>query len=348
MNMQSILDSELFALIGYHIQLKISFALEIIILLYTVMKAWTLAIIRFFFNPRTKSMKDEIVLITGSGHGIGRQLAVEFSKLSATVVLWDKDEEANITTREMIKALDGKCHSYVCDVSVKEDVKKVAEIVCREVGDVTVLINNAGVVCGKNLLDIPDELIERTFRVNLLALFWTTRCFLPSMIEKNHGHIVNIGSSAGLTGMNKLTDYCASKFGVTGFTEVLNYELVFGGHDGVHTTLACPAHVNTGMFEGCKLRFPFLMPPLETQVTVRRIMLAILTNQKIVCTPRSVYFFAFMKTFLPVDVMQHILKFCGVSTFMDSFVGHQENHFQSSESKPCSNVEQLKSGKKSV
>ncbi|KAL3891037.1 hypothetical protein ACJMK2_003300 [Sinanodonta woodiana] len=342
--MSSIMDRETFA---DFITMKINFVWEILFLFFTVMKEWTLAIIRFFFSPRIKSVKGEIVLITGSGHGIGRQLAVEFSKLSATVVLWDIDEEANSITGEMVKALGGNCYSYVCDVSVKEEVKKVAEKVCKEVGDVTVLINNAGVVSGKNLLDIPDELIERTFNVNLLALFWTTRCFLPSMIKKNHGHIVNIGSSAGLTGLNKLTDYCASKFGVTGFTEVLNYELVFGGHDGVHTTLACPAHVNTGMFEGCKLRFPSLMPPLEINRTVRRIMLAILTNQQMVCTPRSVYFFAFIKTFLPVDVMQQILKFCGVSTFMDSFVGHLENNFQSSESKPYSNAELLNSAKKS-
>ena len=74
------------------------------------------------------------------------------------------------------------------------------------------------------------------------------------MISKNHGHIVNIASSTGLVGLNQLTEYCSSKFGVVGFTEVLNYELVFSGHDGVHTTLVCPSYVETGMFHGCKMR----------------------------------------------------------------------------------------------
>lgn len=78
---------------------------------------------------------------------------------------------------------------------------------------------------------------------------------MPTMIRKNHGHIVNIASSTGLVGINKLTEYCASKFGVVGFTEVLSYELIFGGHDGVHTTLVCPSYVETGMFEGCKMRY---------------------------------------------------------------------------------------------
>ena len=82
----------------------------------------------------------------------------------------------------------------------------------------------------------------------------TVKTFLPTMIRKNHGHIVNIGSSAGLVGLNKLTDYSASKFGVVGLTEVLNYELVYGGHSGVNTTLVCPSYVNTGLFNGCQMR----------------------------------------------------------------------------------------------
>lgn len=84
--------------------------------------------------------------------------------------------------------------------------------------------------------------------------FQTVKCFLPSMLRNNHGHIVNISSSAGIIGLNKLTDYSATKFGVLGFTEVLNYEVVYSGYSGVYTTVVCPSFIETGMFEGCKMR----------------------------------------------------------------------------------------------
>ena len=74
------------------------------------------------------------------------------------------------------------------------------------------------------------------------------------MIENNHGHIVNMSSSLGLTGLNKLTDYCSTKFAVVGFNEVLSYELRHDNHNGVKTTLICPQCVDTEMFKGCKIR----------------------------------------------------------------------------------------------
>ncbi|KAJ8321293.1 hypothetical protein KUTeg_001151 [Tegillarca granosa] len=92
-------------------------------------------------------------------------------------------------------------------------------------------------------------------RVNLLSLFWTVKAFLPDMMKQNHGHIVNIASSAGLAGISKLGDYSSSKFGVIGFTEVLQYEMKFSGYTGVHTTVVCPAMINTGMFQGARMRY---------------------------------------------------------------------------------------------
>lgn len=108
------------------------------------------------------------------------------------------------------------------------------------------LINNAGVASGRLLLDVPDEIIQRTFDVNIVAHFWvrtkncgilnidrynllnllqTTKAFLPKMLEKNHGHIVTIASMAGHVGIAKMVDYCASKHAAVGFDEALGIEL---------------------------------------------------------------------------------------------------------------------------
>lgn len=75
------------------------------------------------------------------------------------------------------------------------------------------------------------------------------------MISKNHGHIVSIASSAGITGVNGLCDYCSSKFGAVGFDESLRMELYALGKTGIHTTAICPFYINTGMFDGVKTRY---------------------------------------------------------------------------------------------
>ncbi|WAR16146.1 RDHE2-like protein [Mya arenaria] len=207
-----------------------SIFIEAVVLVYTVLKELTVSIYRFFISPPRKSVRNNIVLITGSGGTIGRELCVRFSKLGATLVLWDINLQKNEETATLIKESGG------------------------EVGVVDILVNNAAVVSGRSLLECPDEMIERTFDVNLLAQFWTAKFFLPYMIKRNHGHVVNIASSTGLLGLRNLTDYSASKFGVVGFSEVLNLELVFSEADGVHTTLVCPSFVKTSLFQGCDMR----------------------------------------------------------------------------------------------
>ena len=81
-----------------------------------VLKALLVSVFRFFIPPKRKSVKNDIVLITGSASGIGRQLALEFSELEAVVVLWDIDESGNQETAKIIHERGGRCHAYTCDV----------------------------------------------------------------------------------------------------------------------------------------------------------------------------------------------------------------------------------------
>lgn len=133
-----------------------------------------------------------------------------------------------------------------CDVSNREEVFKVAEKVREEVGHVTILINNAGIMPCRTIMNYTPEEIKRIFDINVLAHFWvsffekiavpieipfvllllfgclrlislqTTQAFLPSMIQRNHGHIVALSSMAGFIGLANLVPYCASKFAVRG------------------------------------------------------------------------------------------------------------------------------------
>lgn len=129
--------------------------------------------VRTILRPRTKPIDGELVLITGAGGGLGRLFAQEFVKHGADVVLWDVDGASNEQTAKVVRELGGRVHTYTVDVTKREDVYRCAELVRQDTGrDVTMLVNNAGVVAGKRMLDCPDELMERTMKVNCHALFW--------------------------------------------------------------------------------------------------------------------------------------------------------------------------------
>ncbi|NXR93437.1 RDH10 dehydrogenase, partial [Hypocryptadius cinnamomeus] len=138
---------------------------------------------------------------TGAGSGLGRLFALEFARRRALLVLWDINTQSNEETAGMVRHIyremaeeaaaaapgvagDGEkdvlphcnlqVYTYTCDVGKRENVYMTAERVRKEVGEVSVLVNNAGVVSGHHLLECPDELIERTMMVNCHAHFWVT------------------------------------------------------------------------------------------------------------------------------------------------------------------------------
>ena len=258
-------------------------------------------------------------LITGAASGIGRLLAAELGKAGASLVLWDIDArglgEAQVELRD-----DGReVHSYVCDLTRREDIEAVASRTLAECGPVDILVNNAGIVSGKNLLDISPAEIERTFQVNTLALFWTVRAFLPGMLERDRGHLVTIASAAGLGGTSRLTDYCSSKFAAVGFDESLRMELR-RQNSKVMTTVVCPFYTDTGMFEGVKTRFPWLLPILDPDYVVRRTVRAIEKDRRRLIMPRFIYT-GWPSRLLPVDWYDALMAFFGISHSMDEFRG---------------------------
>ena len=258
-------------------------------------------------------------LITGAARGIGRSLATELGRAGASLVLWDIDERALGEARSELEGAGRDVRAYVCDLTRREDIEALAEQTLAEAGPVDILDNDAGIVSGKNLLEIEPAEIERTFSVNTLALFWTTRAFLPVMLERDRGHIVTMASAAGLAGTSKLTDYCSSKFAAVGFDESLRVELKRQG-SSVVTTVVCPFYTDTGMFEGVKTRFPWLLPILDPDYVVRRTVKAIEKNRRRLVMPRFVYT-GWPSRLLPVAWFDAMAAFFGISHSMDDFRG---------------------------
>ncbi|XP_072525329.1 short chain dehydrogenase/reductase family 16C, member 5a [Salminus brasiliensis] len=277
------------------------------------------------FIPVRKSVAGETVLITGAGSGIGRLLAMEFATLDVSIVLWDVNLEGLKETTRVVKDKGAtRVHYYQTDCSDRAEVYRVADQVRQEVGDVTILINNAGVVTGKKFMDSPDVLIEKTLQINTMAHFWTYKAFLPAMTEKNHGHLVCIASSAGLIGVNGLADYCSSKFAAVGFAESVALELIATGKDGIKTTIVCPYFINTGMFNGCGTKWPRLLPILEPAYVAKKIVNAVLTDQTYLYMPRALYLLMFLKSMIPFKETVILGMYFGAFNFMDAFKGRQK------------------------
>jgi all-trans-retinol dehydrogenase (NAD+) len=263
------------------------------------------------------------VLITGGGMGIGRLMALKAAALGARVVIWDINPDNLANVREELTRAGREVFTYQVDVSDRELVYETAKQTLAEAGPVHVLINNAGIVSGKPFIECSDEQIERTIKVNTLALFWVTKAFLPQMIENNRGHLVTISSAGGILGTPGLADYSASKFAAFGFDEALRGEFKKRGL-AIKTTVVCPFFIDTGMFAGVKTKYPLLLPILREGYAADRIIGAIERNRARLWMPPLVYTVPLLRA-LPVPLMDWIAKSLGVTESMDEFKGRSGN-----------------------
>ncbi|KAJ8684465.1 hypothetical protein QAD02_020257 [Eretmocerus hayati] len=232
---------------------------------------------RLFFPPNEKSVAGEIALVTGAGHGIGKELALKYASLGATVICWDINAANNDETVNEIKKLGAAAaHGYRCDVSNRDEVMRVADKVKKEVGSVTIIVNNAGIMPCRPFLEYAAEDIQKMFDINVMAHFWILQAFLPDMLAKNHGHVIALSSMAGMVGLTNLVPYCATKFAVRGMMEALGEELrtsssVGGTCSNIKFTTIYPYMVDTGLCRNPKIKFPSLMsvvPPKEAAAQI--------------------------------------------------------------------------------
>ncbi len=261
------------------------------------------------------------VLITGAASGIGRMLATAVAERGAQPLLVDLNADALAAAREELRNAGHDCSTFTCDLSDRAQIDALGKSVLAQEGHVDVVVNNAGIVSGKTLLESDASDIERTFAVNTLALFHVTRAFLPRMLERGQGHVVTIASAGGIAGTARLVDYCSSKFAAIGFDESLRLELKRLGKP-IKTSVICPYYIDTGMFEGVRTRFPLLLPILKPIPVVNKIVRAIERNRARVLLPWFVYTVYPMRL-LPVSWQDALLSFLGINRSMDEFKGRR-------------------------
>ena len=173
------------------------------------------------------NIKDKVVVVTGASDGIGKQVALKLSKEGSSLALVARNEERlNLVKEECLKLGSPKVEIYVCDISKKDEVKQTVNKIISDFNSVDVLLNIAGVWQKlNNLENVDDQTIEDVLDINLKGLIFMTKGLLPVMKKDTESIILNVSSRSGIVANAQQSVYSASKWGVTGFTEVLKVDL---------------------------------------------------------------------------------------------------------------------------
>jgi short-subunit dehydrogenase len=181
-------------------------------------------------------MKDKVVIITGSGSGIGKALAYEMASRGASVVLSDISLERLKEVRNDMESKGFNVISIQTDVSREEDCKFLIDAAVKKYGKIDVLINNAGISMRAIFAETELSVIRKLMDVNFWGTVNCTKFALPYLL-KTKGSVVGLSSIAGFKGLPGRTGYSASKFAIQGFLETLRIENL---KTGLHVMIACP------------------------------------------------------------------------------------------------------------
>ena len=267
-------------------------------------------------------IKGSCVLITGGASGIGRIMGrMVLEKGARKLVIWDINEQG---IKETIDELRGKgdVKGYRIDISDSKSVEECFKRTVWECGNVDILINNAGVVTSNSTFDkLSIGEIERTMEINATAPMTISLQALPQMIARNHGHICNIASAAGMLSNPRMSVYAASKWAMIGWSDSVRIELK-QMKSKVRISTIAPYFINTGMFDGVKSR---IFPILKPEPTAKKILQAIEKNRDFRGLPFGYHFIRFCQALLPTSIFDYIFgEVVGIFHAMDHFTGRKK------------------------
>jgi len=193
------------------------------------------------------SLDNQVVVITGAGSGIGREIALLAARQGALLAISDWNEQGLAETVDLVKAAGAReVRSDVVDVADRAAVAALAAAVVDQFGRVNVLVNNAGVTVTGNFEEMSYEDFDWIVGVNFMGVVNGTKEFLPHLIASGDGRLVNLSSLFGLVSMPGQSAYNATKYAVRGFTEALREEMLINGHP-VGVTCVHPGGIKTGI-----------------------------------------------------------------------------------------------------
>jgi len=183
-----------------------------------------------------------VALITGGGRGIGKAIAQRLAVLGAAVSICGRSRESLMSTAQDLRALGVRVHAQIADVTKPGDIASLVEATEKELGPITILVNNAGIGGFGPVHEKSEEDWDRVLNTNLKSVFLVSRAVVPAMIRRGGGDIINISSLAGKNTFAGGGIYCASKWGLQGLTGCMAEDL--RGY-GIRVSVICPGSVAT-------------------------------------------------------------------------------------------------------
>ncbi len=188
-------------------------------------------------------LRGRISLVTGAGHGIGKEIALALARNGAEVVVTDVSDEIFEVGKE-IESVGTKAFPIKCDVTDAKETETIEEKVVEKYEKIDILVNNAGIYPQKPFLEMTREEWNKVLSVNLNGVFHCTKAVVPKMVQQKYGKIVNIASIAGaVVGYFNLAHYSASKAAVVGFTKSLALEMA---QYGINVNAVAPGAIDVG------------------------------------------------------------------------------------------------------
>lgn len=228
-------------------------------------------------------VQNKVIIVTGAGSGMGRELVLYLLAQGAKVVAIDIDESALKETVSLSGANIDALKTFVVDITNRQSIEELAEKVLKQYGTVDGIINNAGIIQPfVKVNDLSYEMIERVINVNLYGTLYMIKTFLPHLLTRPEAHIVNISSMGGFLPVPGQTIYGASKAAVKLLTEGLHSELA---KTNVSVTVVFPGAVNTNILKNSGLDLPRpeqgqKAPPIVSPAKAARIIIEGMENNR--------------------------------------------------------------------
>ncbi|MFD2515129.1 SDR family oxidoreductase [Pontibacter locisalis] len=265
-------------------------------------------------------IRNSTILITGGASGIGQLMGqMSLERQARCLIIWDINPAQLQSAASRLTEKGYQVFPFEVDVADAVQIQKASEQIIREIGVPDIIINNAGIVVGKTFADHSYADIGRTINVNVLGVMYVTRAFLPGMLTRGTGHIVNIASAAGLLPNPRMSVYASSKWAVLGWSESLRLELE-EHYPELHVTTVTPSYIDTGMFAGVKA--PLLTPIIKPQAMAAAILNAVEKNKILLRKPAIVYLLPVLRGILPTRLFDLVVgRLFNVYSSMNHFAG---------------------------